>query len=62
MHLSALSSPDPSLGLLPDALQRRPKLFLVLLCLLLWLPGFFTLPATTGDEARFAQAQPADGR
>ncbi len=56
MHLSALSSSDPSLGLLPDALQRRPKLFLVLLCLLLWLPGFFTLPATDRDEARFAQA------
>ena len=47
---------DRSLGILPEALQRRPKLFLALLCLLLWLPGFFTLPATDRDEARFAQA------
>ena len=56
MHHSAPARTDRSLGVLPDALQRRPKLFLVLLCLLLWLPGFFTLPATDRDEARFAQA------
>ena len=41
---------------LPEAMQRRPRLALVLLCLLLWLPGFFTLPPTDRDEARFAQA------
>ena len=35
---------------------RRPRLWLLLLCLALWLPGFFTLPATDRDEARFAQA------
>ena len=56
MHISAPSSPDPSLGALPEALQRRPRLALVLLCLALWLPGFFTLPATDRDESRFAQA------
>ncbi|MBL6456481.1 glycosyltransferase family 39 protein [Belnapia sp. T6] len=56
MHFSASPRQDLSLGLLPDALQQRPRLFLVLLCLLLWLPGFFTLPATDRDEARFAQA------
>lgn len=56
MHLLANASPDRSFGILPEALQRRPKLFLTLLCLLLWLPGFFTLPATDRDEARFAQA------
>lgn len=56
MHISAPSSPDRSLGALPEALQRRPRLALVLLCLLLWLPGFFTLPATDRDESRFAQA------
>ncbi|TCZ62994.1 phospholipid carrier-dependent glycosyltransferase [Roseicella aquatilis] len=56
MHISAPSRPDPSLGAVPEALQRRPRLALVLLCLLLWLPGFFTLPATDRDEARFAQA------
>lgn len=56
MDTSAPASTDHSLGVLPDALLRRPKLALVLLCLLLWLPGFFSLPATDRDEARFAQA------
>ena len=56
MDTSAPARSDRSLGLLPEALQRRPKRFLALLCLLLWLPGFFTLPATDRDEARFAQA------
>ncbi len=32
------------------------SLFLVLLCLALWLPGFFALPPTDRDESRFAQA------
>ncbi|WP_246514451.1 ArnT family glycosyltransferase [Neoroseomonas soli] len=35
---------------------RRPAVWLVLLCLLLWLPGFFTIPAGDRDESRFAQA------
>ncbi|MFC0408636.1 ArnT family glycosyltransferase [Roseomonas elaeocarpi] len=35
---------------------RRPRLWLTLLCLLLWLPGFFTLPPGDRDESRFAQA------
>jgi 4-amino-4-deoxy-L-arabinose transferase-like glycosyltransferase len=35
---------------------RRPHLWLVLLCLALWLPGFRTLPAGDRDESRFAQA------
>ncbi|PZW50347.1 hypothetical protein C8P66_10235 [Humitalea rosea] len=35
---------------------RRPRLVLIALCLLLWLPGFFTLPAGDRDESRFAQA------
>ena len=39
---------------LPEA--RRPRLLLSLLCLLLWLPGFFTLPPGDRDESRFAQA------
>ena len=39
-------------------LTRHPaaSLGLILLCLALWLPGFFTLPATDRDESRFAQA------
>jgi len=32
------------------------RLLLSLFCLALWLPGFFTLPATDRDESRFAQA------
>uniref|UniRef100_UPI0022EBA0BC ArnT family glycosyltransferase n=1 Tax=Falsiroseomonas oryzae TaxID=2766473 RepID=UPI0022EBA0BC len=35
---------------------RRPHLWLMLLCLLLWLPGFNTIPAGDRDESRFAQA------
>ena len=35
---------------------RRPRLVLAVFCLLLWLPGFFTLPPTDRDESRFAQA------
>ena len=35
---------------------RRPRLVLSLLCLLLWAPGLFTIPAGDRDESRFAQA------
>jgi hypothetical protein len=35
---------------------RRPRLWLVGLCLLFWLPGFFTIPPGDRDESRFAQA------
>lgn len=57
MHLAPLASPErPPLGTALDAAQRRPRTALALLCLLLFLPGFFTLPATDRDEARFAQA------
>jgi len=35
---------------------RRPATWLVALCLLLWLPGFFTIPQGDRDESRFAQA------
>ena len=38
------------------AVERRPRLALVVLCLALWLPGFFTLPPSDRDESRFAQA------
>lgn len=33
-----------------------PRTALILLCLALYLPGFFTVPALDRDEARFAQA------
>ncbi|WP_431281893.1 ArnT family glycosyltransferase [Humitalea sp. 24SJ18S-53] len=48
----------PALSIFLDRLPetRRPRLVLVLLCLALWLPGFFTIPASDRDEARFAQA------
>ena len=35
---------------------KRPRALLVAFCLLVWLPGFFTLPPTDRDESRFAQA------
>ena len=35
---------------------RWPALWLAALCLLLWLPGFFTIPQGDRDESRFAQA------
>jgi 4-amino-4-deoxy-L-arabinose transferase-like glycosyltransferase len=35
---------------------RRPWAILFALCLVLWLPGFFTLPPSDRDESRFAQA------
>jgi 4-amino-4-deoxy-L-arabinose transferase-like glycosyltransferase len=35
---------------------RRPRALLIAFCLLLWLPGLFTLPPTDRDESRFAQA------
>ena len=57
MHLAPLASPErPPLRTALDAAQRRPRAALALLCLLLFLPGFFSLPATDRDEARFAQA------
>jgi 4-amino-4-deoxy-L-arabinose transferase-like glycosyltransferase len=34
----------------------KSRIGLILLCLCLWLPGFFTLPPTDRDESRFAQA------
>lgn len=43
-----------ALDRLPET--RRPLPWLALLCLLLWLPGFFTMPAGDRDESRFAQA------
>jgi 4-amino-4-deoxy-L-arabinose transferase-like glycosyltransferase len=34
----------------------RPRMLLVAFCLLLWLPGLFSLPPADRDESRFAQA------
>jgi len=42
------------LDTLPET--RRPFLWLALLCLVLWLPGFFSIPPSDRDESRFAQA------
>ena len=35
---------------------RRPRALLLAFCLLVWLPGLFTVPPTDRDESRFAQA------
>lgn len=37
-------------------IDRRPRLLLLVFCLLCWLPGFFTLPPSDRDESRFAQS------
>ncbi len=58
------SRPDTSLASRPGSLaaaalrqaDARPRVLLVLACLLLWLPGFLTLPPSDRDESRFAQA------
>src|SRR6185312_9392105 len=36
--------------------RRRPLGALLLICIVAWLPGFFTLPPLDRDESRFAQA------
>ena len=35
---------------------RRPRLVLLLFCLILWTPGVFSLPPLDRDESRYAQA------
>src|SRR4051794_19530835 len=42
--------------MLPGFVRERPLAVLLLLCVLAWLPGFFTLPPLDRDESRFAQA------
>jgi 4-amino-4-deoxy-L-arabinose transferase-like glycosyltransferase len=51
---AAMPSARDLLDRLPET--RRPTLWLALLCLTLWLPGFFTIPPGDRDESRFAQA------
>ena len=49
----------PGLRALADfasASHGRAALWLVVVCLLSFLPGFFTIPPVDRDEARFAQA------
>ena len=49
--------PDPPmLQRLAPILSARPRIMLVLFCLVCWLPGLFTLPPTDRDESRFTQA------
>ena len=37
-------------------LARRPRLWLTILCLALWVPGTLTLPALYRHESRYAHA------
>jgi 4-amino-4-deoxy-L-arabinose transferase-like glycosyltransferase len=41
---------------LPAYLSRHPLAMLLFICVVAWLPGFFTLPPLDRDESRFAQA------
>jgi 4-amino-4-deoxy-L-arabinose transferase-like glycosyltransferase len=43
-------------GKVAALIRQRPRVLLVLLCLVAWLPGFFTIPPLDRDESRFAQA------
>ena len=40
----------------PALSLRHPYAALVLLCVVLWLPGFFSIPPSDRDESRFVQA------
>ena len=51
-----LNQMDRCLSAVSAGTQAWPRLMLVLLCLALFLPGFFVTPATDRDESRFAQA------
>src|ERR1700759_5631863 len=48
-------APAPLPGVLAR-LARRPLMVLSLLGLLVWLPGFLSLPPLDRDESRFAQS------
>jgi 4-amino-4-deoxy-L-arabinose transferase-like glycosyltransferase len=51
------AAPEPgAAGTAYGRLASASRVKLVLICLLLWLPGFFTLPPGDRDESRFAQA------
>jgi 4-amino-4-deoxy-L-arabinose transferase-like glycosyltransferase len=41
---------------LPAYMRRHPFATLLLVCVMAWFPGFFTLPPLDRDESRFAQA------
>lgn len=49
--ISVSSEPYPALR----AARRHPYAALLLLCMLLWLPGFFSIPPSDRDESRFVQ-------
>lgn len=46
----------PAASSLLEKLARRPLATLFFLCVVAWVPGFFTLPPLDRDESRFAQA------
>jgi 4-amino-4-deoxy-L-arabinose transferase-like glycosyltransferase len=48
--------PGAAHPVLPALIRQRPLAVLLLICVLAWLPGFFTLPPLDRDESRFAQA------
>ena len=41
---------------LPAFVRKHPLAVLLVVCVLAWMPGFFTLPPLDRDESRFAQA------
>jgi 4-amino-4-deoxy-L-arabinose transferase-like glycosyltransferase len=53
---STEAAAPPAFPRLLSWLARRPRLWLTILCLALWVPGTLTLPALDRDESRYAQA------
>jgi len=51
-----MNNGNPAASGLMAQVHRHPIAALFLLCFVLWLPGFFTIPALDRDESRFAQA------
>ncbi|HEY8697220.1 MAG TPA: glycosyltransferase family 39 protein [Rhizomicrobium sp.] len=54
--MTAATAAGPPAPNLLDRLAQQPILVLFVLCLVAWVPGFFTLPPLDRDESRFAQA------
>ncbi len=52
----AAAPATPTFPRLLSWLARRPRLWLAIFCLALWVPGTLTLPALDRDESRYAQA------
>lgn len=51
-----MTDPDATPSRFVGLIRRLPRTLLLLICLVAWLPGYFTIPPLDRDESRFAQA------